>query len=197
MLDELQQIGARIRGLRDIMEVSAETLAAYLQIPLATLADYESGQADLPVSVLYKLAIYFHVEFSVLLTGEEPKLHIYSIVRRGHGISIDRRKEYSHLSLAANFVDKKAEPFLVTVEPDTGYVPFALNSHPGQEFNYVLKGSVKIAIGKHEVVLNEGDALYFDSSFPHGMKAVGHESGAVFSGDILRCRIQDCVLPRG
>lgn len=175
MLDELQQIGARIRGLREIMEVSAETLAAYLQLPLATLADYESGQADFPVSVLYKVALFFQVEFSVLLTGEEPKLHIYSVVRHGHGINIDRRKEYSHLSLAANFVEKKAEPFLVTVEPEAGNAPFALNSHPGQEFNYVLKGTVKIAIGKHEVVLNEGDALYFDSSFPHGMKAGGDE----------------------
>jgi len=173
MLEELQQIGARIRGLRDIMEVPADTLAAYLDIPLAILEGYESGQVDIPVSVLYKLAIFFQVEFSVLLTGEEPKLHVYSIVRNGHGIPIDRRKEYSHLSLAANFVDKKAEPFLVTVEPSVEGTSIALNSHPGQEFNYVLKGTVKIVIGKHEVVLNEGDALYFDSSFPHGMKAVG------------------------
>ncbi len=47
MLDELQQIGARIRGLRDIMQVPAETLAAHLQIPPATLEEYESGQTDI------------------------------------------------------------------------------------------------------------------------------------------------------
>lgn len=173
MLDELQQIGARIRGLREIMEVSPATLAEYLEMPLATFAAYEDGQADIPVSVLYKLAKYFHVELSVLLTGEEPKLHIYSIVRSGHGIDVERRKEYSHQSLAANFVDKKAEPFLVTVAPTSEHVPFALNSHPGQEMNYVLKGTLKIVIDQHEVVLNEGDTLFFDSSHPHGMKALG------------------------
>ena len=48
MLEELQQIGARIRGLREIMEVSAETLATYLQIPLATLTEYESGRSRYP-----------------------------------------------------------------------------------------------------------------------------------------------------
>ncbi len=174
MLEELQQIGARIRGLRDINDVSAETLATYLQVPLATLAKYESGEADIPVSVLYKLAGFFEVEFSVLLTGEEPKLHIYSVVRHGHGIAVDRRKEYSHQSLAANFVHKKAEPFLVTVEPNDSEARSTLNSHPGQEFNYVLKGSVQIVIGQYDVVLNQGDALYFDSSYPHGMKALGN-----------------------
>jgi len=175
MLDELQQIGERIRGLREIADVSAETLAAYLEIPLATFAAYENGEADIPVSVLYKLAQYFHVEFSVLLTGEEPRLHVYSVVRNGHGINVDRRQEYAHLNLAANFVDKKAEPFLVTVDPESEDTPFALNSHPGQEFNYVLKGTVKIVIGKYEVVLHEGDALYFNSGYAHGMKAVGPE----------------------
>ena len=173
MLDELQQIAERIRGIREIREVSSETLAAYLQLPAATLEAYENGQADIPVSVLYKLARYLHVELSTLLTGEEPKLHTYAVVRSGHGVPIDRRLEYSHQSLAANFAHKTAEPFLVTVEPATGQAPVALNSHPGQEFNYVLNGTLRIVIGKHEVVLNEGDALYFDSSVPHGMKAVG------------------------
>jgi len=173
MSDELQLIAERLRGLREIREVSLETLAADLQIPAATLAAYENARADIPVSVLYNIARYFNVEMSVLLTGEEPRLHLYSIVRHGHGVPIDRRKEYSHLSLAANFVDKKAEPFLVTVEPEATETPFALNAHPGQEFNYVLKGTLRIAIDRHEVVLQEGDAFYFDASRPHGMKAVG------------------------
>lgn len=176
MLEELQQIGARIRGLRDIMELTAEIIAADLQIPLDTYLAYESGEADIPVSVLYKLAHYFHVEFSSLLTGEEPKLHVYTVVRKGHGISSDRRKEYAHQSLAANFIDKKAEPFLVTVEPAPEGVPTPCNTHIGQEFNYVLHGTLEITIGKYQVVLNEGDSLYFDSSQPHGMKAVGNQS---------------------
>ena len=91
MPNELLQIGARIRGLRDIMDVSAETLAAHLEIPPATLDAYEQGATDIPVSVLCKIATHFHVELSSLLTGEEPKLRIFSIVRNGHGIPVDRR----------------------------------------------------------------------------------------------------------
>ncbi len=74
----------------------------------------------------------------------------------------------------------------MTVQPDTGpVVPFALNSHPGQEFNYVLNGTVKIVIGKHEMVLHEGDALYFDSSSPWD-ESRGGCSRTVFSSHYVR-----------
>ena len=50
-----------------------------------------------------------------------------------------------------------------------------MNSHPGQEFNYVLKGTLMIVIDGKEFVLNAGDSLYFDASLPHGMKAMESE----------------------
>jgi quercetin dioxygenase-like cupin family protein len=46
------------------------------------------------------------------------------------------------------------------------------NSHPGQEFNYVLDGKLKIVINGYEIIMNEGDSLYFDSGLEHGMKAL-------------------------
>ena len=43
-------------------------------------------------------------------------------------------------------------------------------THPGQEFNYVLEGSVRVMVGDSTVILNEGDSIYFDSSLPHGQQ---------------------------
>jgi quercetin dioxygenase-like cupin family protein len=51
-----------------------------------------------------------------------------------------------------------------------------LNSHPGQEFNYVLEGTLKIVIDGHELVLEVGDSLYFDATKPHGMQAIGDQT---------------------
>ncbi|HEY3379595.1 MAG TPA: XRE family transcriptional regulator [Armatimonadota bacterium] len=184
MIDQLQEIAARLRGLREIADCTAESLAEQLQLPLETYLRYESGEADIPVGVLYKIATIFSVELSSLLTGEEPKLHLYSVVRKGKGINVERRKEYEHQSLACNFVHKKAEPFLVTVAPEADDMPIALNAHPGQEFNYVLHGTLKVVLGPHEIVLNEGDSLYFDSSYEHGMKAM-HNAPAQFLAIIL------------
>ena len=172
MIDDIKQVAARIRDIREIAGMSAETLAEQLSLPLETYQCFESGDTDIPLGVLFKIAHCFHIELSALLTGDEPHLHVYSIVRQGKGVKVERRKEYDHESLCSNFAHKKAEPFLVTVQPEAEDAPFARNAHPGQEFNYVLQGSVQIRIGSHDVVLHEGDSLFFDSSYEHGMKAL-------------------------
>lgn len=173
MLEDITQVAARLKGLREISEISAESLAAQLQIPLETYLSYESGTVDIPVSVLFQIAGICNVELTSLLTGEEPKLHVYSLVRKDKGVSVLRRKEYDYQNLAFNFAHKKAEPFLVTVKPDAEDA-VACNAHPGQEFNHVLEGTLKIVVAGHELILNAGDSLFFDASYPHGMKAMNN-----------------------
>jgi mannose-6-phosphate isomerase-like protein (cupin superfamily) len=173
MNEQIRQIADRIRGLRDIARLSVETCAQDLGIPAGTYRTYESGEADIPASFLYQVAGKFHVELSSLLTGEEPRLRVYSVTRAGRGVKVDRRKDYGYQSLAFNFIDKGMQPFLITVEPRPGSDQAPLNAHPGQEFNYVLEGTVMVVVEGHEIVLSPGDSIYFDSRHGHGMKAMG------------------------
>lgn len=173
MSEQIRQIAVRIKDLREISGISAEVVAKELNVELDTYLGYESGNTDIPVGFLYELANRFNVELTAILTGDAPKLHTYSIVRKGKGVNVDRRQQYHYQNLAFNFVNKKAEPFLVTAEPVEDDKPIDYNAHPGQEFNYVLEGTLKVYINGYEVVLNEGDSLYFDSGIKHGMKAVG------------------------
>jgi quercetin dioxygenase-like cupin family protein/DNA-binding XRE family transcriptional regulator len=172
MSEQIKQIAIRIKELREISAISPETLAQEFKLPIETYIEYESGNTDIPVSFLYEIANKFNVELAAILTGDAPKLHTYSVVRKGKGVSVERRKQYKYQSLAYNFIHKKAEPFLVTVDPESEDAPVHINSHPGQEFNYVLEGSLKVIINGRETILNEGDSLFFDSSFNHGMKAM-------------------------
>ena len=172
MPEKIKNIASRIKDLREIAGVSPETLAHEFNIPREKYLEYESGVSDIPVSFLYEVAHRFNVELTDLLTGESPKLHTYALTRKGKGVSVERRKQYKYQSLAYNFIHKKAEPFLVTVEPVVAGEPVSYNSHPGQEFNFVLDGTLKVIINDHELVLNEGDSLFFDSSVNHGMQAM-------------------------
>jgi len=171
MYEQIKQIAQRIKELREIAGISIEDLAKEFNISVEQYKQYESGDVDIPVSFLYLVANKFHVELTAILTGGAPKLHIYSLVRNGKGLDVDRRKDYKYQSLAYNFAHKKAEPFLVTVEPHPDN-EIHFNSHPGQEYNYVIEGTLKVVIDKHELILNEGDSLFFDSSYPHGMQAL-------------------------
>lgn len=107
MSEQIKQISRRIKELREISEISPESLSKELNISIETYLEYESGNIDIPVSFLYGIANKFNVELAAILTGDAPRLHTYSVVRKDSGVSVDRRKEYKYQSLAYNFVHKK------------------------------------------------------------------------------------------
>jgi transcriptional regulator with XRE-family HTH domain len=175
MNEQIKQIAERIREIREISGISAETMAGKLGVTAKKYLLYEEGETDIPVGMIFNISELFNVELSVLLGGDNPKLHIYSLVRDGKGLRLERRKQYRYESLAFNFMHKKAEPFMVTVDPDPENTLREFNSHPGQEFHYVIKGTMLAIIDGHEVILHEGDSIYFDSGYKHAMKALNNE----------------------
>jgi len=173
MLEKMKEIAERLKGLRDAFKLGATEFAAKIGVPPDDYARYEAGNTDIPVSVLFRAAQELKVELSSLLTGDAPRLSHYCLVRRGEGVSVERRNDYRYQSLAYNFIHKKAEPFFVAVDPEPEEKPAPTNVHPGQEFEYCLAGRLEVTVGGHTLVLEEGDSLFFDSSIPHGMKALG------------------------
>jgi transcriptional regulator with XRE-family HTH domain len=173
MSEQIREIGSRMRELREIAGVSLEMLANEFNIPAEIYTDYENGARDIPVSLLYRIALKFNVDLTEILTGEAPRLHSYCLVRKGRGVSVERRSQYKYQSLAYNFLHKKAEPFLVTALPDLDESTPQLNSHAGQEFIYLIEGNLKAFVGKYELELNEGDSLFFDAIQDHAVKTLG------------------------
>ena len=163
MKEKIQFVAERIKELREISGISADTLAQELEIAPDLVLQYESGSVDIPVGFLYKVAHKFGIELSAILTGENPRLHVYCVVRKDKGLSVERRKQYKYESLAANFINKKAEPFIVRIDPTRNLLQWNSIRIPGQEFNYVIEGTMKIIVDAHEIVLNEGDSIYYDS----------------------------------
>ena len=170
MDEAIRQIAERLRGLRDVLELTTEEVARDCSIEQSEYEQAESGNVDISVSMLQKIARRYHIALDALMFGEEPKMSTYFLTRAGKGISVERTKAYKYQSLAAGFKDRKADPFIVTVEPNDN--PLHYNTHEGQEFNLVIQGRLLISVGGKELVLNEGDSLYFNSALPHGMKAL-------------------------
>lgn len=172
MDEQIKQIAERLRGLRDVLDLSVEELTAACDIPEEDYRRAETGEHDISVSMLQKISRKYEIALDTLMFGEEPKMNSYFITRAGKGVSIERTKAYKYQSLASGFIHREADPFIVTVEPKEDTVPMNYNSHDGQEFNYVLEGRLLLSIGGKELVLNEGDSIYFNSKLPHGMKAL-------------------------
>lgn len=170
MNDALLQIPARIKELREILDVSVEEMAEKLNIPPAQYVGFEDGTRDIPISTLYEIAAILNTDPTVLLTGEDPRMNTYTVVRRGDGVNVDRYPGYNFESLAFNFINRTMEPLLVTLDEDDEKP--ALVMHTGQEFNLVLEGTVEVTVGKNRFLLNAGDSIYFNPQIPHGQAAV-------------------------
>ena len=169
MNDDVLQVAQRIKELRELSGYTVEDIARITNIPLETYAEYESGNADLSISYLFELSRVYGVDMTTILTGEEPHARVYSLVRGGKGVAVQRRPDYQYESLAFSYQHKKMDPFIVRVPKSEK--PKSLYSHEGHEFMYLLEGYMKIYIENHEVTMGPGDSLYFDSTRPHGLCA--------------------------
>lgn len=171
MNDQIKQIAQRIRELREILDVDAADLAKQVNVSVAEYNQYENAESDIPIGVIYAVAAALNVDPTVLLTGDAPRMSDYTIVRQGRGVSVERYKGYKFSSLAFNYIGRQFDPMIVDLDPMEK--PPELVVHGGQEFNYVLKGTVQLVIGSREFLLEAGDSAFFNPMAPHGQRAVG------------------------
>ncbi|ACV68108.1 helix-turn-helix domain-containing protein [Desulfohalobium retbaense] len=169
-----QEIAPRLRGLREALELETEEMAADLGVDADTVRNYESGAGEIPVSYLFQVAQQYDIDLTVLISGDEAHLHNYSVVRKGRGMSVERRKDYDYKSLAYRFTGRRMEPFLVSVPPKSDDA-LTFHEHAGQEFIYMLEGRLEIRLGTNTEILDPGDSLYFSSRTPHALRSLSEQ----------------------
>ncbi len=173
----LMEVSQRIRQLREDSGYTSEQMAEMTSFPLSDYELYEKGGVDLPFSFIHKCAEVFGVEMMELLEGTTPRLTGYEITRAGQGQITAVEPGIEIKSIAYLFKNRKADPYWVTYSysEEEQHKPIHQVTHPGQEFDLVLKGSMRLKIGDHEEVLHEGDSAFYNSSKPHGMIAINGE----------------------
>ena len=66
--------------------------------------------------------------------------------------------------MPSRYARKIMQPLLVILDPCDE--PAELVCHDGQEFNYVLEGSLILTFGDRDIQLNAGDSIYFNPTYP-------------------------------
>jgi transcriptional regulator with XRE-family HTH domain len=168
---EIREIALRIRELREACGYSVAETAKWLGIDESVYSDYENSGDDIPISVIYQLAGKFGVDFTEIITGINAKLDTYHYVAKGQGKSVDRHPGYTFFDLAHRYSHKIMQPLLVVLQPDGKKPEFV--THSGQEFNLVLEGGMVLYFDNKEIILNEGDSVYFNPKHPHGQRCLG------------------------
>ena len=171
----IKEIAERISSLRTLLDFTEADMAEATGETVENYMKYEKGEKDFPFSFIYHCASKLEVDMVDLLTGENPHLSEYTLVRQGGGLPIRREEGFDYFHLAARFKNKLAEPFLVkaTYREEEQSQPIELASHEGQEFDFVLTGRLRFTYEGHIEELEPGDCVYYNSGKPHGMIATG------------------------
>ena len=169
--ENLKDLGERLQGLREACDVSRHTMAEELGVDIDTYRGWEETGEDIPISAIYHMARKFNVDLTEILTGTAPKLDTYHLVRRGETEEVERFPGYHYEDMASRYARKIMQPLLVVLDPSDE--PAKLVTHRGQEFNFVIEGSITVVFDDKEIVLNQWDSIYFNPMHPHGQRCHG------------------------
>ena len=175
---KIQEVARRIQELREISGFTTAEMAARTGLTEEEYIQCELGNRNLSIAFLYRCTLCFGVDFGDLLEGSSPKLRSYALTRKGEGQRIEEAHHMVGFNLASGFRNRIGLPLYMEMNYRSGaeYEDIELTTHEGQECDIVISGTMKIQIGSHTEILHAGDTIYYDSSVPHGMVAVGGET---------------------
>jgi len=163
-------IGHRIRRMRRQQSRTLDDIAAACGFTKSLLSKIENGRTVPPVATLTKIAKAFGVGVAKLV---DDGADAGTVFQPGKGVALHLMptdKGYSFFAFAASRGVNVMQPYLFTAQ--RGRVkPHAL-THAGEEFVYVLAGSMRYRVGAAEYTLGPGDSLYFDAEEDHEMKPI-------------------------
>jgi len=174
---QIKAMAGRIAALREIEGYSAEYMAEQTGISVAEYLDCEAGRADLTFAFLFRCASALGIDVTEIIEGTAPRLKSYTLTRKGRGQRIEQAHGMTYYNIAHSFANRTSNPLYVHCEysEKAETSPIAVTTHAGQECDIVIKGRLKVQVGEHTEILEEGDSIYYDSSTPHGMIAIGGE----------------------
>ncbi len=167
-------MGQKIRQLRIDNRLTLEEAADRAGCTPGFLSQVERNQAVPSISMLYSIAQALGVKvtyfFPLMASGTKVVRADAREVFRFEGSFI----VYSLLS--TSFPDRKLESLLVEIDPVDGALPAdEFRSHPGEEFYYVLEGTLRLWIGDAIYDLDAGDSAHFKSTVKHRLENPGDE----------------------
>ena len=162
-MNENVAVGPRIRDLRTKKGLSLRALAQLSGLSTNAISLIERGDNSPTVSSLHSLASALNVPITAFFEqqGDGQVIHLKKEQRPTSataGVTME--------NLGSGLPNQQIEPFLITIKPG-GSSTSSQITHSGEEFIYVLKGSLVCKISEQEYELEEGDSLLFLASQPH------------------------------
>ena len=168
-------IGAKLRRLRLRKSMGLVELSKHTGLSPALLSKLERDVLHPTLPTLLRIAMVFSVDLDFFFVPEPKPL--LEIVRKSERMRFpdspgQKQTCYHFESLDFRVPQRALTSYLAEFEP-VDITESRFHQHPGVEFLYVISGKLELHTQDSQHELSEGDAVYFDSTAPHGYRRVG------------------------
>ena len=172
-MDNTQIVGEKIKSIRETKQISVSELAERTGLAEEQINRIENN-VDIPsLAPLIKIARALGVRLGTFLDDQDE---VGAVVCRKEELNnstisfsnnaMNARTHMQYHSLSNSKADRHMEQFIIDIQT-TEETNYELSSHEGEEFIFVMEGTVEIAYGKKTHVIEAGDSIYYDSIVPH------------------------------
>jgi len=180
-------IGTKIRQIREERETSVERLAELSKVSARMITQLEEGLLAPSLAPLLKIARALGVRLGTFLDDAPQSGPVVTaggksdkIIRFSGDKEASDKSSLDFFALAAEKKDRHMEPFIVTVRPGEEKT-LNLSEHEGEEFIYILEGTITVHYGNDIYELKAGDSIYYDSVVPHYVHTVGEGEARILA----------------
>jgi len=169
----VEEIGQRVKSIREEKGISLEELSQLTGFEMDFLTGIEDQSIQPQLGTVMKLSKALDSAFSRVVSGVGSKM--YSITRKSERTIISRstsergqKQLYTYKSLAPEVKGRHMEALIVHLEVNAD---IDMSIHEGEEFIYVVDGTIDVRLGDDQFTLEPGDSIYYLSTTPHMLSA--------------------------
>lgn len=170
-------LGARIRMMREGKGLTMRHLAEQAGCSASLISQLENNHVDPSISMLKRIARALDVNI-VDFFMDETLNHEDVVTRAADRVEIQLKRWDARIqSLVRNTRNKRMQPFLTVIKPGGGSQ--GMYFHDGEEFGFVVRGSLTLVLDERRYEIKAGESFYFPSHIPHDWINNGTEEAEV------------------
>jgi quercetin dioxygenase-like cupin family protein len=162
----LTPVGKKIKKARTDKKMTYDTLANETGFSTDYLKKVEDGKVTPPVGTLLQISRALEIDSGDLF--KEPEGRMQDRIKA----YTKRTSSYAYTTLTPGAENKHLKAFRVKIDAMKDHEGVSYN-HEGEEFVYVLAGSIEVVVGEHVNTLGPGESLHFNSGIQHHLKNIG------------------------
>jgi transcriptional regulator with XRE-family HTH domain len=169
------QIGKKIRRLRIEKQLTQEELANRCELSKGFISQLENDLTSPSIATLVDILEILGTNLKEFFSETEEERVTFS--NDDMFQTEDTGLKYNLMWLVPNAQKNIMEPIIVTLEPEGRYT--LEEPHEGEEFGYVLSGSIFLHLGNKKNKVKKGESFYFKPKESHYISNCGKTQAKV------------------